>query len=231
MKVTWLIPNDLRWECVKCGRCCMNLFEVDFRDVKQYAKVMGVVHYGPDSLPSNLPYIYIHEARKITRELNIRYRRRFHVLDVFVPLQIIWRENETYISDIGFTFRPHPSGFHCPFLNLKTKLCRIHPIRPNACRLFPFYEAGPVYQTDLKEIVVMVDLLCQGIGRGEPVNRAQILNLFLERQLLARQSMKYWKKKKVPVKPQIEYVKKTGRMPSPTEAIKTLNLRKYVSFK
>jgi len=230
MKVSWLMPDGLRWECVRCGRCCMNLFDADFRSVAAYAEAVGGKFYGPETEPSNLPYIYIHEVKRITRQLNERFGLRMHLLDVFIPLIVAWEEKSRIIKDIFFTFKPTvPGKRYCSFFNPRTKLCAIYPIRPTACKLYPFFEGPPSYRTQKDEVVIMVDVACQGIGKGKPVDRTQILNLILQYRLQGKRSRKYWKRRRVSVKPQIRFMEETGRLPTPTEAAEILNLRKHVT--
>ncbi len=64
----------------------------------------------------------------------------------------------------------------CIFLD-ENNVCRIYPIRPEACRRYPFYirEKGcsdASFHVGGKVVYVYIDPSCPGIGRGAEIEKA-----------------------------------------------------------
>lgn len=215
MKVTFLLPKNFRWECQRCGKCC-----VDVYDVSEIAKDSRRGYF-PSDLQSNLVLMTVFEIKKLAKQLNV------HPFDFSWPTLTFLDKEERYIRDILFSFRWMPPMYHCFFFDWNSKACKIHAIKPLHCKIYPSQD-----RTDLStknENAISVDTACPGIGKGSLVDFAKLNNLILEREILRRKSIKYWSKKNIPVpKKLVELLKVKGIIPSADEAIKLLNLQKYV---
>ena len=216
MKVTFLLPENFKWECQQCGKCCIDIYDTSY--MTMYDSHRG---YVPSDLPSNLVCMTVFEIRKLAKQLNM------HPFDFSWPILMLYDDKKQYIADIYFTFKSFHPMYHCIFFDRKTKKCKIHPIIPLDCRIYPFQDREDLSVGD--EIAISVDMACSGIGKGDYIDLKRLNNLILQRELLKRKSKRYWMKKKIPIPKRLfNSIRIRGTTPSPKEAINTLNLRKYV---
>lgn len=177
--------------------------------------------YLPLDLPSNLVYMTVFEIRKLAKQLNM------HPFDFSWPIMTLYDDKKQHIADIYFTFRSLPLMHHCIFFDWITKTCKIHPIKPLNCRIYPFQDREDLSVGD--EIAISVDMACSGIGKGDHIDLKKLNNLVLQRELLRRKSKRYWIKKKIHIPRKLfDSIRIRGTTPSPEEAINSLNLRKYI---
>jgi len=221
-KVTFLFPKDLRYECQKCGWCCRWNFDQSLRDLKAYAKALGTFFYGPDTFPSNLPLLTVFEVREVSKALKVSPREIFHIL------QTVLKKESYRIVNVFFTFKLTREYGSCIFLDEETNLCKIHRIKPLACRTYPFYHDPLLGNKD--EICIAIDGFspCPGIGRGPRVKRSKIAKLIKRKIELLERSHEYWTQKNLSAKKLIEETERLGRALTPSESYKLLDIWKYV---
>ena len=216
MKVTFLLPENFKWECQQCGKCCIDIYNMSHINLYCYHKA-----YLPSDLPSNLVYMTVFEIRKLAKQLNM------HPFDFSWPIMTLYDDKKQHIADIYFTFKSSHPMHHCIFFDWKTKTCKIHPTKPLDCRIYPFQDREDLSVGD--EIAVSVDMACSGIGKGDFIDLKKLNNLVLQRELLRRKSKAYWIKKKIPIPRKLfDSIRIRGTTPSPAEAINALKLRKYI---
>jgi hypothetical protein len=90
-------------------------------------------------------------------------------------------DEEKKLRKYGDVFRAGKIGLYLKKLNercifFNNGKCLVYPERPEACRRYPFYlrESGDeraLFVGHGKEFYVYVDIDCEGIGRGEKVER------------------------------------------------------------
>jgi Fe-S-cluster containining protein len=148
--------DDLRFECVHCGKCCTDLntlVNTTYLDILRIRDGLNLTH---DEIVEILGF-YVFETKPSTKEIDRM---------VVPPI-----ETERGLAFTGL--KKKPSG-KCYFYNSKTKRCSIYKFRPNFCRTFPFSFKVTVNRISSGENAIKVFYTetglqyCQGIGDKSP---------------------------------------------------------------
>ncbi len=143
-----------RFECTKCGACCSHkalLVTLTGRDIVRIALGLGL------------------DARQVLRAID------FYVSSGGEALPVGLKDTPQVVTERGraiIALKKSESG-SCIFLD--NNMCLIHPIRPGACRSFPFFfsERGGSVVWGLSAM----KSICPGLGKGEKVSSKELLEL------------------------------------------------------
>jgi Fe-S-cluster containining protein len=145
---------DVRFECVQCGVCCSQkeiIVTVTGRDIARIASGLGLF---PQQMLKVIDFYIATKDEHLPRGLQD------------VP-QVMTERGPAIIALKKLNTN------ECIFL--KDNLCMIHPIRPGACRAFPF-----VFSKNESEINWGLNAkqeICPGLGQGEIVKTEELLSL------------------------------------------------------
>jgi len=171
--------EDIRFACQRCGSCCHHRRPLDeFDDLIPMERLREFV------ARSNLIYL---TERDIS---NISHRSRINPPDFIDTLrpydgQVVKLEDSGRIVLLDFpVFRSKPDT-SCVFYDDGN--CRIHAVRPVACRLFPFRVDET--ETPKGDILLRIGFNpnCPGIGKGPMVDKGRLEKL-VSKQFMERSS-------------------------------------------
>ena len=148
--------NDLRFECVHCGKCCTDLNTLVNTTYLDILRIRDGLDFTQDEVIEILGF-YIFDKKPTTKEIDRM---------VVPPI-----ETE---RGLAFTGLKKKSNGQCYFYNNNKKRCSIYEFRPNFCRTFPFTFKLLVPKEKSNENTIKVFYTekslqyCQGIGEESP---------------------------------------------------------------
>jgi Fe-S-cluster containining protein len=150
------ITNDLRFECVHCGKCCTDLNTLVNTTYLDILRIKDGLDFTEDEVIEILGF-YIFDKKPTAKEITRM---------VVPPIM-----TERGLAFVGLKKRPNGN---CYFYNNEKKRCSIYRLRPNFCRTFPFtfkllLQKGDSNEEDVKVFYTEKGLqYCQGIGKEAP---------------------------------------------------------------
>ncbi|MBY9006251.1 MAG: YkgJ family cysteine cluster protein [Candidatus Lokiarchaeota archaeon] len=145
------VTKELRFECVRCGKCCIDKNTI-----------------------VNITYF---DIIRLYTKLKLNIDELIHILGFYIFKQSLSKEflSKMVISPVNtekgsaFVGLRKLENHHCFFFNDKNKECKIHNIRPDICRAFPFsffnnknQEINIIYTEKGKQY-------CVGINENSPI--------------------------------------------------------------
>ena len=126
--VNYLDLKKVNFTCRKCGNCCYNILRKV--EIGQYGyNFQGKFTYNPQTSVS-ISYTEVPELKK-----NL-YNQYILELDIH-PGDVFFMKD----FSIGFIFDYQlevKKKKYCRYYDIRERVCTIHPIRPTACRAYPF---------------------------------------------------------------------------------------------
>jgi Fe-S-cluster containining protein len=162
--------DEIRFECQRCGSCCHLRRPEDFDDLVPMDRLKEFWE------KSNLIYLTVEDVDNIGKKTGMKpgdFVNTLYKYDgscvkvdetggkVILDLPVMKSKNDTT----------------CIFYN---EGCSVYPVRPNACRLFPFRveeRTTPEGDTLLK---IGYNPSCPGIGKGELARKGELEKLVAE---------------------------------------------------
>ncbi len=150
-------PNDLRFECVHCGKCCTDLNTLVNATYSDILRIKDGLNLTQDEIIEILGF-YVFDKKPTIKEI-----KRM----VVPPI-----ETE---RGLAFTGLKKKSDGQCYFYNNIKNRCSIYNFRPNFCRTFPFTFKLLVSTEKSDENAIKVNYTekglqyCGGIGEEAPV--------------------------------------------------------------
>ena len=144
--------NDLRFECVHCGKCCTDLNTLVNTTYSDILRIRDGLNLNIDEIIEILGF-YVFDKKPTTKEIDRM---------VVPPI-----ETERGLAFTGL--KKNSSGL-CYFYNNNKKRCSIYKFRPNFCRTFPFtfkllINKENSNENEIKVLYTKKGLkYCQGIG-------------------------------------------------------------------
>ncbi|MDM7934665.1 MAG: YkgJ family cysteine cluster protein [Methanothrix sp.] len=167
--------ESIRFECQRCGSCCHH------RRPEGFGRLIPAERLREFSERSNLIYLTADEVERISRETGRRPEEFVETLYRYDG-RSVRVEGDRVILDLPVLRSNEDTT--CIFYD---RGCTIYPLRPRACRLFPFRaEERSSAEGDL-ELLIRPNLTCPGVGKGAPVEKEDIERLVAE-QFEARSS-------------------------------------------
>jgi len=148
--------NDLRFNCVHCGKCCTDLNTLVNTTYLDILRIRDGLNLNIDEIIEILGF-YIFDKKPTIKEINRM---------VVPPI-----ETE---RGLAFTGLKKKASDQCYFYNNKKKRCSIYKFRPNFCRTFPFTFKLLINKENSNENAIKVLYTekglqyCQGIGEESP---------------------------------------------------------------
>lgn len=153
--------QELRFECVRCGRCCTDdktIVNLTYNDIIRLKKALNL---NLDELNHILAF-YVFEEEPTEED-----KKKMVVSPI---------ETERGLAYVGLRKKSDGS---CYFFDKKDKKCLIYNARPNFCRTFPFsFEVldESVHKKELIDNGIQIKIkltekgkeYCPGIGEGHP---------------------------------------------------------------
>ena len=149
--------NDLRFECVHCGKCCNDLNTLVNTTYSDILRIKNGLNLTQDEVIEILGF-YVFDKKPTTKEIDRM---------VVPPI-----ETE---RGLAFTGLKKKLNGQCYFYNDKIKRCVIYKFRPNFCRTFPFTFKLVINKENSNESTIKVFYTekglqyCQGIGEESPI--------------------------------------------------------------
>ncbi len=149
--------NDLRFKCVHCGSCCIDLNTLVNTTYIDILRIRDGLKLTEDEVIEILGF-YIFDKKLTTKEI---------AKMVVPPI-----ETERGLAFIGL--KKNSKG-HCYFFNNEKKRCSIYEVRPNFCRTFPFTFRLIIDKENSNKKSIQVFFTekgleyCKGIGKESPI--------------------------------------------------------------
>lgn len=171
--------DDIRFECQRCGSCCHHRRPQEFDDLVPLDRLREFWER------SNLIYLTEEDIDKIGR------RERLQPGD-FVDTLYEYDGCFVKIDDSGrkvildLPVMKSKIDTTCVFYK---EGCSVYPVRPKACRLFPFrVEEETTPEGDIL-LNIGYNLGCPGIGKGKVVDRKKLEKLVTDQFMQRAQSI------------------------------------------
>jgi uncharacterized protein len=199
-------PEEIKFECQRCGSCCHHRRPEEFDDLIPMERMEEFV------CKSNLIYL----TEKDVHDIGFRAK--------LPPEEFV----DTLYQYDGCFVKVEDSGkkviLDLPVMKSKTDTtcvlykdgCTVYPVRPKACRLFPFRveeETSPEGDITLN---ISYNPNCPGIGKGSIVNKTRLEKLVLEQFTQRTQS----------IAPRVQKLVAAGKIERGAKVYRTLPGRK-----
>ena len=165
--------GSARFRCQRCGSCCHHRRPDEFEDLVPPERQAEFWQ------KSNLIYLTEKDIDKISRRAGL-------APEVFVDTLYDDKEGSVRVEDGGKkvildlpVMKSRESDGSCVFFE-EGKGCTIYPVRPTACRLFPFVvveKSGPSGGIILE---IVYNPTCPGMGKGKEPDRKRLEKLVLD---------------------------------------------------
>lgn len=146
--------NDLRFECVHCGKCCTDLNTLVNTTYLDIVRIKDGLNFTEDEVIEILGF-YLFDKKPSDKEI---------ARMVVPPI-----ETERGLAFVGLKKK---SNGHCYFYNNEKSRCSIYELRPNFCRTFPFTFKLLIHKGNSSEEAIKILYTekglqyCQGIGKA-----------------------------------------------------------------
>jgi len=165
--------GSARFRCQRCGSCCHHRRPDEFEDLVPPERQAEFVE------KSNLIYLTEKDIEKISRRTGLGPEE-------FVDTLYDDKKGSVRVEDGGGkvildlpVMKSRESDGACVFYK-EGKGCTIYPVRPTACRLFPFVvveKSGPEGGIILE---IKYNPTCPGMGKGKAPDRRKLEKLVLD---------------------------------------------------
>ena len=162
--------HNIKFKCRRCGSCCHHKRPEEFGDLVPLERLKEFWQ------KSNLIYLTHQEVEAIRRETGLEPAQ-------FVDTLFEYDEKTVHIDDAGeriildFPVMKRKEDTTCIFFH---DGCTIYPLRPKACRLFPFrVEEETNDQGDIT-LNICYNESCPGMGMGKIADKALLQRLVLD---------------------------------------------------
>jgi Fe-S-cluster containining protein len=165
--------GSARFRCQRCGSCCHHRRPDEFEDLVPPERQAEFVE------KSNLIYLTEKDIEKISRRTGLDPEE-------FVDTLYDDKKGSVRVEDGGNkvildlpVMKSRESDGACVFYR-DGKSCTIYPVRPTACRLFPFVvveKSGPEGGIILE---ITYNPTCPGMGKGKAPDRRKLEKLVLD---------------------------------------------------
>ncbi len=195
--------NDLRFECVHCGKCCNDLNTLVNTTYSDILRIKNGLNLTQDEVIEILGF-YVFDKKPTNKEID----------------RMIVPPIETE-RGLAFTGLKKKSNGQCYFYNNKKKRCSIYKFRPNFCNTFPFsfkllIDKGSSNENAIKIFYTEKGLqYCAGIEEAPIIERDEWIQL-------GRRVIQDLAKNLVLIKKWNESVKKKQILPSVRNFILTI---------
>ncbi|MBN1323283.1 MAG: YkgJ family cysteine cluster protein [Methanotrichaceae archaeon] len=171
--------EEIRFSCQRCGSCCHHRRPLDeFDDLIPMERLSEFV------ARSNLIYLTKSDISNIGKRARKRPEEFAETLRPYDG-QVVKLEDSGRIVLLDIPVLKSKKDTTCVFYDVGN--CRIHAVRPVACRLFPFR----VDETETPEGDILLRIgfnpNCPGIGKGPVVDKGRLEEL-VSKQFLERSS-------------------------------------------
>jgi Fe-S-cluster containining protein len=171
--------DDIKFQCQRCGSCCHHRRPEEFDDLVPMERLEEFCE------KSNLIYLTAKDIH------NISHRSRKEPAE-FVDTLYSYDDNSVKVEDCGakvildLPVMKSKEDTTCVFYD---KGCTVYPVRPRACRLFPFRVEEETNDQGDVLLNISYNLTCPGIGIGPTVDKEKLEKLVFDQFLDRTQSI------------------------------------------
>lgn len=171
--------SEARFECQRCGQCCHHKRPLEFGDLVPAEAIQEFVRL------SNLIYLTPEDIVRISERFGLEPHE-------FVDTLYPYDGNPVKVEDGGRTV-----VLDLPVLRSKEDTtcvfydngCTIYPVRPAACRLFPFLVEEKENQKGDLVLTIGFNPSCPGIGKGARAVKRKLERLVVDQFLKRTESV------------------------------------------
>ena len=194
--------EDIRFKCQRCGSCCHHRRPEEFDDLVPMERLKEFVE------KSNLIYLTEEDVSAISKRTGLKPAEFVDTLyeydGCFVKVE---DEGDKIILDL-----PVMKSKEDTTCVLYKEGCTVYPVRPRACRLFPFRVEEETTPAGDIMLSISYNPTCPGIGKGQSVDRKKLEKLVVE-QFLQRSKE---------IAPQVQRLNASGRIAANAMIYRTL---------
>jgi len=164
--------DEVNFKCQRCGACCHHRRPEGFGDLVAADRLAEFVE------KSNLIYLTREEIEKISQRYRLPAEEFVDTLHPYNGRLVkVEDRGRKVILDLPVMKSKEDSS--CVFFR-EGSGCSIYPLRPRACRLFPFrVEEESTAKGDIL-LKIGYNPTCPGIGRGEAIDKRSLEELVAE---------------------------------------------------
>jgi Fe-S-cluster containining protein len=194
--------QKVRFQCQRCGSCCHHRRPEEFGDLVPLERLQEFW------ARSNLIYLTGEDIERISRRSRLTPGDFMETLYPYDGCPVkVQDSGRKVILDLPVMRSKEDTA--CVFYD---RGCKVYPVRPRACRLFPFrVEEETTAEGDII-LKISYNPTCPGIGKGELVDKGRLEGLVLEQFLQRSES----------VLPEIQRLAAEGRIQQCAQVYRTL---------
>ncbi|MFB3764947.1 MAG: YkgJ family cysteine cluster protein [Methanotrichaceae archaeon] len=171
--------DDIRFQCQRCGSCCHHRRPQEFDGLIPGSRMKEFWE------KSNLIYMTKKDIDKISRRSRMEPEDFVDTLYEYDGCCVkVEDSGRKVILDLP-VMRSREDAL-CVFYN---NGCRIYPVRPNACRLFPFRVEEETMPSGDMLLNIRYNPSCPGIGKGSSVNKERLKELVADQFMQRAESV------------------------------------------
>lgn len=179
-----LVPDET-YECVRCGRCCI--------EPGESIQTKGMAWLNEDPVEALKIFINVHrtEIALVRRDVEALFSRGFYSWNFFRIRQAMISPSKNMFLVPVIRYKRLPGGnLACTFYDFRNRECLIYEIRPLICRLYPYQitkgfgillliAAGEMKPPETIEL--SLDRNCPGVGKmASKKDKKRVHNLVLK---------------------------------------------------
>jgi Fe-S-cluster containining protein len=171
--------DDIRFECQRCGSCCHHRRPIEFDNLVPLDRLKEFWER------SNLIYLTEEDIDKIGRRSGMKPRDFVDTLYEYDGCCVKVDETGGKVI-LDLPVMRSKDDTTCVFYN---EGCSVYPVRPKACRLFPFRTEEET--TPEGDILLNIGYNpgCPGIGKGSPVDKGALEKLVADQFMQRAESV------------------------------------------
>ncbi len=170
---------DIRFKCQRCGSCCHHKRPVEFGALVPMERLKEFWE------KSNLIYLTGEDIENIGQRTGMEPKGFADTLYGYDG-QCVYVEDSGMKIILDLPVMQSKDDTTCVFY---IEGCTVYPVRPKACRLFPFrVEEETTPQGDIA-LCINYNSTCPGIGKGKKVDKKALEKLVVEQFLLRSRSV------------------------------------------
>jgi len=171
--------GDIKFKCQRCGSCCHHRRPEEFDNLVPMERLKEFVE------KSNLIYLTEKDVSAISKRTGLKPAEFVDTLyeydGCFVKVE---DEGNKVILDL-----PVMKSKEDTTCVLHKEGCTVYPVRPRACRLFPFRVEEETTPAGDMMLNISYNHTCPGIGKGQRVDRKKLEELVVEQFLQRTQDI------------------------------------------